>query len=79
MIRAQITTPWVGDGLSPATSNRPKLTTEFTLAACHDVTGQPAENITPEPNAFTVEVTCTQATLDAITAAGYPVLWSEAA
>ena len=45
--------------------------------SCEDRTGQPAQNITPDPNVVVFGVYCSAATLEAITAdAGHTVLWS---
>lgn len=42
-----------------------------------DETGQPSANITPDPNAATWGFRGSSTTLDAMEAAGVPVLWSE--
>ena len=75
--RALIVTPWVTD----AEGNRPAF---HDAGLAHqswvDVTDQPAANITPAPNAYTIEVVCaTEADLDAIAAqlAGFVELWRE--
>lgn len=74
MIRARILTPWV----QVAGVNQPQLPLDHALTAWQDVTGQPAANLLPAPNLFTVEVLCTQAAYDAIAAdANYTILWSE--
>lgn len=74
MIRAQVLTPW--------SNNRRALVLEVfghpAIQGCMDVTGQPANSITPDVNLFAVEITCEQATLDAIEAdARFVVVWSE--
>ena len=72
--RAQVLTPWVVQD----NTNQPQLPLDHPVLAWQDVTGQPAENIVPDPNTYTIEVTCDQATLDAISAdAAYFVLTSE--
>lgn len=75
MFLAQVTTSWVD--LTP-THRGIRLEADHGLADWTDVTGQPAENITPIPNALTVEVICNQAMLDAMEADSNCVgLWSE--
>jgi hypothetical protein len=45
--------------------------------SCEDRTGQPAQNITPDPNVVVFGVFCSADTLSAIEAdAGHTVLWS---
>lgn len=78
MIRAQLVTAWVGTGVE-GDPFRPAVIDSFAVRSWRDVTGQPSTNLIPEPNAFTVEVTCDEAALEAIVAAGYVVLWSESA
>lgn len=82
---ARYVTPWdTGTGPGGEDANVPKLS----LAGIaweqgdgwSDVTGQPAENITPTPNAFTVEVRVqSESTLDSIASHpdGYVELWRE--
>ncbi|MDX1664836.1 MAG: hypothetical protein R3272_13675 [Candidatus Promineifilaceae bacterium] len=75
MIRAQITTPWTGTGAADD-ENRPHLAGAYALSSWTDVTGQ--QNVVPDPNLYTVEITCTQAVYDAIAAdPAYDVLWAE--
>jgi hypothetical protein len=78
---ARILTPWTGDGKSTLTGLRPKLLEDHPLpdgVSCSDVTGQPAANLPPSPNLYTVELHgVSQAYLDAIAAdASYQVIWS---
>lgn len=78
MILAAVVTPWIGDGLSPETSNRSQLASDHSVVSVRDITGQPTANLRPDPNEYTVAVVCDQATLDAIEAdPTYEVLWSE--
>lgn len=76
MIRAQVVTPWAGLG-SEASPFRPQLADGHAVTSWRDVTGQPAQNLTPSPNAFTIEITCSEAVLVDIDTAGYTILWSE--
>ena len=75
--RARIVTPWVTD----AEGNRPAFDAAgLAHLSWTDVTGQDASVITPDPNAYTIEVTtATEADLDAIAAhpAGFVELWRE--
>jgi hypothetical protein len=68
MKRARILTPWTGDGQSTTTAYRPLVSDRYPLARCVDVTGQPAENLQPDPNLFVVEAVCEEATLALIEA-----------
>lgn len=75
--KAWVVTPWVARTV-PGTFDHPKLEDDHQLISWTDVTGQPVQNISPEPNEYTVEIICTEAVLDAIEAdAQYEVLWSE--
>lgn len=79
-MKAQVITPW-GQLTVPGLG----LTEQCKLKIDHpdiwtwvDVTAQPAENLSPNPNMYVVEITCDQITLDAIEAdPNYHVLWSE--
>lgn len=77
MIRARILTPWSGAGTT-GDEFRPQLAIDYQLASWTDVTGQASGNLPPAPNLLTVEVTSTQAVLDAIALdTRYAILWSE--
>lgn len=77
-MRAQILTPWTQDedgGYHPLLDE---------ALAGHkgwqwrDVTGQPTTSLTPDPNLYVLELTCTAETLAAIEAdSRFLVLWSE--
>ena len=76
-MKAQVLTPWIGDGLSTETANRPKIVDDY-LLNCTDVTMQDSENLHPQPNMYIVQIECDQATLSAMEAdSQYLVLWSE--
>jgi len=81
MNRARVLTPWTGDGTTRTTAFGPKLVVDHPLptsGTCVDVTGQPAQNLVPTPNLFTVEILCDAATMTAIqNDANYNVLWVE--
>ncbi len=77
MIRARVLTTWIGTGQA-GNPFRPRLADEYSVATCMDVTGQPAGKLIPNPNLFTVEITCSEAVYGAMAAdANYTVLWSE--
>lgn len=80
-VRAQVLTSWNGSGtaLDPY---RPAITDDFpAIISYKDITRQPAANITPDPNLFIAEITCSETTLDAIEAdlqyGDESILWSE--
>lgn len=75
--RAAVITPWQGAG-THTDPFRPKLAAEHALLAWDDVTGQPVTNITPSPNAYTLEIQATGEMLDLIEDdADYVVLWTQ--
>ena len=79
MNRAEVMTPWVaaipGDDMS---ANHPKLMDDHALQGWEDITGQPAENLSPTPNIYVIRITCDDITLAAIEAdLQYEVLTSE--
>jgi len=84
-MRAQVLTPWTND---VEHGNYPLLQAALVESgyiarnghpwSMVDVTGQPAENLYPDPNLYIVEVTCDATTLAAIEADDrFMVLWSE--
>ena len=76
-MRAEVLTPWVGDGLTVETANRPELGEDYQIKI-EDITGQPAGNLHPDPNLYSVLVECDEITLAAIEAdPKYHVVWSE--
>lgn len=77
MNRAEIITPWIGSGTS-ADPNRPQLPSDHAITSFEDRTGQPSENLQPDPNLFVVLAEMTDAVLASIEAdSTYEVLWSE--
>ncbi len=77
LMRARILTPWAGTG-TLTDPYRPTLAGAYALRTCLDVTGQPGASVVPSPNAYAVEVVCTDAVLQQIEGDGtYAVLWSE--
>jgi hypothetical protein len=79
MKRAQVVTPWTGSG-SDAASYRPQLAADYALVSWVDATGQPAANLVPNPNLYTVEIVCQDAVLALIAGnANYSIVWSEPA
>ena len=76
-MKGEVLTAWTGDGLSLESSNRPVIADDYTVAWT-DTTGQPSENLTPNPNMYIVQIECDEATLEAIEAdSKYEILWSE--
>jgi hypothetical protein len=74
-MKAQIITPWTGDGKAPATAYRPLLADRYHLAAWSDVTGSATPS---DPNLVVIETDLDQLTLDAITAdPDFCILWSD--
>ena len=67
MERAEVVTDWIGTG-AQEDSNRPSLGDAFTLSKWEDITGQPAANIRPDPNAYVVYTEAETAVMDAIAA-----------
>ena len=76
MIRAQILTPWIGDGITAP--YRPALADVHPVESWSDVTGQDVEQLVPTVNAYVIEVICSEAQLAAIEAdPNYCVITSE--
>ena len=76
MYTAEVTTQWTTDADG---ANVPALAALLQAGdSCEDVSGQPAQNITPDPNVTVWRVHCSGATLAAIEAdVDHEVLWSE--
>ena len=69
--QAEILTPWHPDRI-------PQIARDYQGLRMSETTGQPAANITPDPNLVTTWIECEAATLDLIEAdSRYLVLWSE--
>ena len=82
MIYAEVLTEWIGDGLTPATGYRPRISDDYPQDAYQyrlsDVTDQNGANIPPDPNLVVVGITCDAALVALLEAdANYEVLWSE--
>lgn len=80
-IRAQIVSEWVGTG-DIDNPRRPKVKDDYPFIGFVDVTGQPAENIPPFPNALVIEGVWADtvfAQLEADPAYQDGILWSEVA
>ncbi len=77
MWEAEIITPWIGDG-TEENSNRPQLGDDYTIKRWEDITGQPSENLHPDPSIYIVKVLVEAIILDVIEAdSNYQVLWAE--
>ncbi len=90
MNKAEVITEWVAGivGDDPV-SNHPKIEDDYPpvliggiptdgILSWEDITGQPAENLTPNPNMYTIRITCNDVTLALIEAdANYYILSSE--
>lgn len=75
---AHIVTAWAGSGADTDPYIPAVLVDYPGIVSTHDVTNQPVPNILPAPNAYTVRVTCDDATLAAIQAdSSYVVLYWE--
>lgn len=84
LVTAQILTPWVGTGVAPADTRRPKLADDYpAIQSWTDATGQPAADLIPDPNAYVIEATLDDTVLAQIEAdPSYgqgAVLWSRPA
>lgn len=76
--RAQISGPWIGTGLFLQDAKRPQLSDDLELLNMSDVTGQPSENLQPDPNLYTVEVVVLDTVLDDIQSDNtYYIHWNE--
>lgn len=56
MKRAVVITRWIGDGLTPATAFRPKITDDYPVLEWRDVTGGRGDRIPPDRNLVLIEV-----------------------
>ena len=76
MYTARVVTSWV-----PATASRgnhPRLDDDHNIYSWSDVTGQDASVISPEPNAYTIDIVCDDIALEAINNdVNCAVMWSE--
>lgn len=70
---AQFLSPWTTEDQAGELVNVPKLPQDYpvtpnTLTKWQDITGQPTESITPDPNQYVIELWADTATMDAIEA-----------
>lgn len=80
MIRATIVTPWTQQLVAETPIMVPLVAVNYALNSWVDITGQPAESITPTPNAFVIEAVMQDAVYVAIEAdPAFVVLQSEEA
>ena len=76
--RAVVLSPWLEPAEHPKGKRGPRLWVYYPVTSGSDVTGQPVENLAPEPNLLLVEIECEAAVLALIAAdARYHALWSE--
>lgn len=77
-MKAHVLTPWTQDEDG---GNHPLLDDVLAMHkgwSWRDVTAQPAENLSPDPNLYVIELICDAATLAEIEAdSRFYVLWSE--
>lgn len=73
--QAEYVVGWKGSGTheDPYTPNWGA----FTVDKYEDTTGQPGENIVPDPNLFVAKVEADNSTLDAMVGAGFVEFWRE--
>ena len=77
-MKAEVLSPWIGDGLTTDTAYRPKISDDYTLLRCTDATDQPAINIVPDPNLQLVRIECDALTFSQIEGdPTYMVIWHE--
>ena len=70
--------PWTGDGLALATGFRPLVATAHVLEEWEDITGQPTEELAPDPNLMVARVRAQTAVATAIKANAQLVVLSSA-
>ncbi len=76
MYRARIVTQWIPEDISRG--NHPRLDGDHVLESWSDVTAQDVSVISPDPNAYTIEVVCDDVALEAFGDDDNCVLmWSE--
>ena len=76
MIRAQILSPWVGDGTPETNPYRPQFADDYPAATWQDVTGTPTANLVPPVNLLVLEIVTDEQTYSEIEQQ-YTVIWSE--
>ena len=76
--RALVLSPWLEPAEHPKGKRGARLWVDYPVLSGSDATGQPVENLSPDPNLLVVEIECEAATLDLIAADNvYLVLSSE--
>jgi len=76
--RAEVSTPWIGDGLTQATAYRPLICDAFPGLIYEDITAQPSANLAPAPNLYNAIIECDDAVLAQIESDNrFFVWWSE--
>ena len=65
---ADFATAWIGDG-TESNPNTPSFSSATGLSYKYeDITGQPTENLSPNPNVFVARITADESVLDALDA-----------
>lgn len=78
MILFQVLTSWKLNETLDGKYLEPGLVSDYLLHSWSDVTGQPAENLLPEPNLLAIQAQASAETFAAILAdPQYLVLWSK--
>ena len=76
-MKFEVLTAWTGTG-TEADANRPKVADDYTIGKWTDTTGQPSQNLQPDPNLYLIEAEADPAVVAAIEADNdYHVFWSE--
>ena len=76
-MNARILTPWTGAG-TDTDPNRPLVADLFPLDSWIDVTGQPANQLQPDPNLYAIDCKLPSSVLASIDAdPRFRVLWSK--
>ena len=76
MYRARVVTSWITETVDRG--NHPRLDDDHNIESWNDVTGQSVFVISPDPNAYTIDVVCDEAALDTLNAdVDCAVMWSE--
>ena len=74
---AAILTPW-NDERDAGGFVKPTVRDNYELIGWRETTGQPDENLIPDPNLVAIEIFCTEQVLAAIELDGtYLVIWSQ--
>jgi hypothetical protein len=65
-VRAEILTPWHEYTEEGTTFRSPLVSVEYQIRKYQDITGQPSENMLPDPNIFSALIECDETVLAAI-------------